>query len=107
MAEADVWMGSSASVALTVQEDLSLLLPVLNQDEVEAQVVYDGPLEAPISAGDEVAELIITVDGLPDTVVPLIAASDVAEGGFETRLRVAAQVLLDKIGAWGAEDNPA
>lgn len=107
IAEAEVWMGNAATVGLTVEEDLSLLLPVLDQDAVNAKVVYDGPLEAPISAGQTVGELIVTVDGLPTTSVPLVATNDVAEGGFETRLRVAAQVLLEKIGAWGAEDNPA
>ncbi len=107
IAQADVWMGDSPTVGLTVAEDLSLLLPVINQDAVDAQVVYDGPLQAPIAAGDKVGDLIITVDGLPETTVPLVATDDVAEGGFETRLRVAAQVLLEKIGALGAEDNPA
>jgi len=107
IAQADVWMGDSPTVGLTVAEDLALLLPVINQDAVDAQVVYDGPLQAPIAAGDKVGELVITVDGLPETTVPLVATDDVAEGGFETRLRVAAQVLLEKIGALGAEDNPA
>ncbi|SHG81729.1 D-alanyl-D-alanine carboxypeptidase (penicillin-binding protein 5/6) [Cognatiyoonia sediminum] len=107
IAHADVWMGDAPTVGLTVAEDLSLLLPVINQDAVDAQVVYDGPLQAPISAGERVGDLIISVDGLPDTTVPLVATDDVAEGGFETRLRVAAQVLLEKIGALGAEDNPA
>jgi len=107
IAQADVWMGDAPTVGLTVAEDLSLLLPVINQEAVDAQVVYDGPLQAPIAAGDKVGDLIITVDGLPETTVPLVATDDVAEGGFETRLRVAAQVLLEKIGALGAEDNPA
>lgn len=106
IALAEVWMGDAPSVGLTVAEDLSLLLPIANQDAVDAQIVYDGPLEAPITAGDEVGELIISVDGLPNTTVPLVATDDVPEGGFETRLRVAAQVLLEKIGALGAEENP-
>ena len=106
IALAEVWMGDAPSVGLTVAEDLSLLLPIANQDAVDAQIVYDGPLEAPITAGDEVGELIISVDGLPNTTVPLVAIDDVPEGGFETRLRVAAQVLLEKIGALGAEENP-
>ena len=106
IALAEVWMGDAPSVGLTVAEDLSLLLPIANQDAVDAQIVYDGPLEAPITAGEEVGELIISVDGLPNTTVPLVATDDVPEGGFETRLRVAAQVLLEKIGALGAEENP-
>ena len=107
IAQADVWMGETPTVGLTVKEDLSLLLPIMDQDQVDAQIVYDGPLKAPITAGDKVGELIIVVDGLPEKSVPLIATDDVAEGGLTTRLRVAALVLLEKIGALSTEDNPA
>ncbi|WP_439154324.1 D-alanyl-D-alanine carboxypeptidase family protein [Yoonia sp.] len=96
IAEADVWMGNSVSVGLTVKEDLSLLVPILNQGEVAAQVVYDGPVEAPITAGQQLAELVITLDGLPEKRLPLVAENDVARGGFKTRLRTAAQVLWTK-----------
>ena len=107
IAEADVWMGEDTTVGLTVAEDLSLLVPVLNQGEINASVNYTGPLEAPIVAGQEVGELIVTLEGLPETRVPLVAASDVVLGGFETRLRVAAQVLLEKLGAFQSDADPA
>ena len=42
-----------------------------------------------------------------DEFGPLTSADDVAEGGLTTRLRVAALVLLEKIGALSTEDNPA
>ena len=106
IAEAEVWMGDAPSVELTVAEDLSLLVPVLASDEVKAEVIYDGPIEAPISAGQELGSLIVSLEGLPQTTVPLVAGHDVAEGGFETRLRMAAQVLLQKIGAMRGADNP-
>ena len=99
IASADVWMGAAPTVGLTVAEDVSLLVPVLNRDQIDADVVYNGPLTAPISAGQEVGELVITLDGLPETRVPLVVDSDVAEGGFQTRLRVAAQVLWAKFSA--------
>jgi D-alanyl-D-alanine carboxypeptidase (penicillin-binding protein 5/6) len=107
IAEADVWMGEQTTIGLTVAEDLSLLVPVLDQAAVNATVTYSGPLEAPINAGQEVGELIVTLEGLPDTRVPLVAAEDVAQGGFETRLRVAAQVLLEKLGAINSDADPA
>lgn len=106
IAEADVWMGESTTIGLTVAEDLSLLVPVLDQAAVNATVKYSGPLEAPLSAGQEVGELIVTLDGLPETRIPLVAAEDVAQGGFETRLRVAAQVILEKLGAFQSDADP-
>lgn len=98
IAEADVWMGSAAKVGLTVPDDLSLLVPVLHQGDVDARVVYDGPIEAPITAGQQLGELVITLDGLPEKRVPLIAETDVTRGGFKTRLRTAALVLWAKFG---------
>ena len=98
IAEADIWMGGAPSVGLTVSEDLSLLVPVLNQGTLDAEVVYDGPIEAPISAGDTLAELVVKLDGLPEKRIPLVAEADVARGGFTTRLRTAATVLWGKFG---------
>jgi len=106
IAEADVWMGENTKVGLTVTEDLSLLVPVLNQDAVSAEAIFNTPIEAPVLAGQTVGELIITRDGLPETRVPLVTDGAVAVGGFETRLRMAAQVLMQRFGLIDAE-SPA
>ncbi|MCA1777716.1 MAG: D-alanyl-D-alanine carboxypeptidase [Loktanella sp.] len=100
IADADVWMGDASSVGLTVAEDLSLLVPVMMQNALNAQVVYTGPLEAPVAEGEEVAELLITLDGLPDARVPLVTDRAVGRGGFQTRMKIAAQVALEKAGLW-------
>jgi D-alanyl-D-alanine carboxypeptidase (penicillin-binding protein 5/6) len=108
IAEAEVWMGESPFVGLTLKDDLSMLVPVTGGDNIEAEVVYTGPVEAPITTGDEIAELVIRLDGLPETRARLVADGDVARGGFTSRLRVAADVLsakfLDK-GGTGAEEG--
>ncbi|WP_445327180.1 D-alanyl-D-alanine carboxypeptidase family protein [Yoonia sp. GPGPB17] len=106
IASADVWMGELPSVGLTVAEDFSLLVPVLNQGEIEAQVVYDGPIEAPITAGQQVGELVITLDELPEKRIPLVAEADVARGGFATRMRTAALVLWQKFGPGSGDEVP-
>ncbi|SFR42801.1 D-alanyl-D-alanine carboxypeptidase (penicillin-binding protein 5/6) [Yoonia tamlensis] len=108
IATADVWMGARPTVGLTVAEDLSMLVPVLNQGNVEAQVIYNGPIQAPIVAGDPLAELVINLDGLPEKRIPLVADADVPVGGFATRLRTAALVLWTKFGPQsGAADDAA
>ena len=99
IAEAEVWMGAAPTVGLTVAEDLNLLVPVLANDGVTAEAIFEGPVTAPIAKGDQLGELLITLDGLPETRVPLVAEDDVAQGGFTVRLRVALQVVLAKIGA--------
>ncbi len=105
IASADVWMGDVPTVGLTVAEDFSLLVPVLNQGEIDAEVIYDGPIEAPIVAGQQVGELVINLDELPEKRIPLVAENDVARGGFSTRLRTAALVLWQKFGPTGAPED--
>lgn len=97
IAEAEVWRGEAPQVGMALTEDLSLLVPVTGRDALAAEVIYDGPIAAPISAGDEIGELVIHLGDLPTTRVPLVADADVAPGGFQSRLQVAAGVLIDRI----------
>ena len=90
LAEAEVFMGSAPTVGLVPAQDLRLLVPALVQDGVRAEVVYSGPLTAPIAKGTQVAELVIHIPDLQVARVPLLAESDVAKGGFMTRLTAAA-----------------
>ena len=90
---ADVWMGDQADIGLIVAEDVSMLLPALERDVLAGEVVYRSPIEAPITQGQEVAELVLTLKDLPDVHIPLVSDRSVARGGFLTRLRTAAIVL--------------
>ncbi len=93
VAEAQVWMGAANTVGLVSATDVTRLVPALVQEGTTAEVVYTGPLRAPIKAGDQVAEMIIHIPDLPDARVPLIAESNVAAGGFVKRLTTAAGTL--------------
>ena len=97
VAEAQVWMGQVPTVGLTVAEDVSMLVPVLTGDSVEAEVVFNAPIEAPVSAGQTLGELIVRFDDLPERRIPLVAEADVPLGGFTVRMRTAVMVLLDKV----------
>ena len=93
VAQAAVFMGETDTVGLVPAEDVKLLIPALAQDGLQAQVVYNGPLSAPIAKGTEVAQLVITVPGLPEHRVGLLAEVDVPKGGFLKRLTTAALKL--------------
>lgn len=97
MGEASIWMGDETQVALVLPEDLRLLMPALTPGAVEAEITYDGPVAAPVSAGEELARLHITRNGLPDIDLPLVAGADVAAGGFGVRMRAALHVLMTRI----------
>jgi len=107
IADAEVWMGEVEKVGLTVPEDVSMLVPVINAGKIDAELVYSGPLAAPITEGQTVGELVISLTDLPEMRVPLVAQSAVAEGGFETRLRVAADVVMGKIRGLRGADDPS
>lgn len=91
--EAEVHMGDAETVGLVPAEDVRLLVPALVQDTMSAEVVYNGPLIAPVIKGSPVAELIVHVPDLPDRRFPLVAESDIGTAGFFTRLTTAGKQL--------------
>jgi serine-type D-Ala-D-Ala carboxypeptidase (penicillin-binding protein 5/6) len=93
VAEADVFMGDAARVGLVPAEDVRRLVPASVQGAVTAEVVYQGPLAAPVAKGQPVAELVLHIPDLPDARVPLVAEADVGKGGFFRRVMTAATVL--------------
>lgn len=107
IAQADVWMGQAKTVGLTLGEDLNVLLPVLTGEDVTAEVVYTGPIKAPVAAGDTLAELVIQPEGLPETRVPLVAETSVAPAGFVAKVSAVALILLDRLNRGPEEEAEA
>jgi D-alanyl-D-alanine carboxypeptidase (penicillin-binding protein 5/6) len=97
VARASVWMGEADTVGLAPAEDFETLLPVLDSERLSAEVVYTGPVRAPVAKGDPLAELVLAPEGLPEMRVPLVATEGVAQGGFATRLRMVAGELLARL----------
>lgn len=79
---ARVQLGDSSEVGLVAPRDLAIAVPAGTSPQLRGTVVYDGPIKAPIKAGQQVAELVITAAGMPEQRVPLVAEADVAEAGF-------------------------
>ncbi|MDA7422069.1 D-alanyl-D-alanine carboxypeptidase family protein [Tritonibacter multivorans] len=94
--QAEVWMGNAPTVGLVPNEDIEILLPALSGDEVKAEVVYTGPITAPIQAGQQLAELVVHPTDLPEMRIPLVAQQDVATGGFPVRVMTAARILITR-----------
>ncbi|WHZ33804.1 D-alanyl-D-alanine carboxypeptidase family protein [Sagittula sp. MA-2] len=94
--QAELWLGAQDHVDLVSEKDITLLLPTMTAGGVKAEVVYTGPIQAPVSKGQKLAELIIQPDGLPETRVPLVAAGNVAAGGFMDRMLTVSQVLMKR-----------
>lgn len=100
VAEAEVYLGDVDSVGLVPAQDVRLLVPASVQDTISAEVVYTGPLSAPIAKGTTVAELVIHVPDLPDHRIPLVTEAEVGKAGFIKRFSTAANTLYARyIGA--------
>ncbi len=96
LAEAKIWLGAAPAVPLAAAAPIEAVVPWTERENLTLRVEYDGPVPAPVAAGDTIAELVIEAPGLEPVRHPLVATADVAAGGFVTRLRTAAGVLFDR-----------
>ena len=93
--QAPVWLGSQQQINLITDSDIRLLVPAIGQDTLETRVEYKTPLEAPVTAGSQVGELVITARDMPEKRLPLVADRDVEYGGFVPRIRASSLKLFD------------
>ncbi|HIV78534.1 D-alanyl-D-alanine carboxypeptidase family protein [Sphingomonas yabuuchiae] len=82
VADAEVQMGSSSKVGLIAPRQLTVTLPAGLDPAISAKVVYQGPIKAPIKAGQHIADLVVSSPDMPAQRLPLVADKDVAEAGF-------------------------
>ena len=91
---APVWNGASPYVGLALAEDLDLLVPVFDGDDVNFNAEIKTPITAPLSKGSTIGNLIISRPNLPTFKVPLVAAENISNGGFKEKVFSAAKFIL-------------
>ncbi|MFM7404786.1 MAG: hypothetical protein ACKO1N_12040 [Erythrobacter sp.] len=79
MGEARVQDGDQRHVALKAAGPVAINVPPGSTAPLTARIRYEGPLKAPISAGQEVAILEVTGDGIAPARIPLYANEDVGK----------------------------
>ncbi len=79
---AQVQLGTANHVGLVAPRDLSVSLPAGRIPALQAKVVYDGPVKAPIAAGQHIADLVVSAPGMPSQSLPLVADKAVPRAGF-------------------------
>lgn len=99
VSDAEVWLGTTGRVSLTIAQDVLITLPRTARKDMKVSVRYDGPVPAPISAGTQLAELVISAPGETALIVPLVAGADVEALGLIGRLGAAIDFLI-----WGESD---
>ena len=94
---APVWNGASAQVGLALAEDLDLLVPVFDGDDINFNAEIKTPIKAPLSKGSTIGNLIISRPDLPTFKIPLVAAENIEIGGFKEKVFSAAEFILRSI----------
>lgn len=95
---AEVWLGEKVRVPLVTEEPLALTLSPKMREEMKVEVRYEGPIPAPVKAGEPLAELVVTVPGLDPVRRQLVAGEDVEQLGPVGRVGAALAHMI-----WGGE----
>ncbi|WAJ30922.1 D-alanyl-D-alanine carboxypeptidase family protein [Antarcticirhabdus aurantiaca] len=83
--QAAVYGGVAGSVGLVARAPVVAFVPTDEADRVSASIRYDGPVLAPVAAGDRVGQMVVMIDDKPSLSVDLYAASSVDQGSFTER----------------------
>ncbi|WP_406546097.1 serine hydrolase [Succinimonas sp.] len=83
----EVRLGDVSEVPLGTLHDVSFAVPLESEKRIKATyVMKESPLRAPIAKGQVMGTLTFSLDGKAIYEIPLVALSDVAEGGFMSRM---------------------
>jgi D-alanyl-D-alanine carboxypeptidase (penicillin-binding protein 5/6) len=83
---ARVWGGDRMFVPLVGAKEINVLLPKAQSGQrLQAQIIYNSPLKAPIRKGDEIAKLRVTTASQTVNEIPLHAGEDVPVAGAMRR----------------------
>ncbi|PHS40035.1 MAG: D-alanyl-D-alanine carboxypeptidase [Robiginitomaculum sp.] len=83
---APVFMGKSEAVDLVASEDVPVGLYMPARTQLKLQIKYLGPIPAPISEGEHIADLIITAPGRETEIIALLAGQDVKRKSIPARI---------------------
>ncbi len=86
VADQTLWRGAAETVALGVAEPLLVTLPRGRYAELQPSMDVPKQLLAPITKGQAIGTLKLSLDGKVVAERPLVALEDVAEGGFFKRM---------------------
>ncbi len=84
--ESRVWGGQANTLAIGVKDEVFVTIPRGSKASLESVVDVDTVIKAPVSIGDEVGRVRVTLNGEVYVDEPVLALQDIPEGGFLKRL---------------------
>lgn len=94
VAKIPVVLGAAREVEAKPAEDLRVTVPAFGKTPAQIAATYAVPLTAPVKAGDKVGSLVVTLGNGSTKEIPLVAATDVAEAPFFSRIAEKFMLLL-------------
>lgn len=84
--EVPVYLGERSRVPMVGGRDLVLTLPRQWRRNLQVRLRYEAPLTAPVARGQQIGEMLVGGQGVPELRIPLLAGADVARLGLVSRI---------------------
>jgi serine-type D-Ala-D-Ala carboxypeptidase (penicillin-binding protein 5/6) len=94
--QADVWLGEKTKVPLVTSDGLTVTMSRTARKEMKVSLSYDGPIKAPVQAGQQLGTLTVTAPDTPTQTIPVVAGDSVAKLGHMSRIGAALSYMI-----WG------
>ncbi len=85
LGDAAIWKGKSEKLPVGISEDLYVTVPRRQFKDLKVTTELQNTIIAPITEGQELGRLLITLDGEEVASRPLLALRNMPEGGFFSR----------------------
>ena len=83
--EIEVWKGEKRQVKAGFQADLVVTVPKGQAEKIKAELVAQSPMVAPVSRGQRLGSLRVSLDGKPIGEYPVYALESIAQAGLLRR----------------------
>ncbi len=92
----DVWLGQKDTVDVYTESDIYKTIKKARINKLEAKIIYDGPVKAPINKDEKIAKLIIKYDGTILSEHDLLALESIKRKNIISRILKSINYLI-----WG------
>lgn len=86
VSESKVWKGKIDTVALGVDKPIYLTIPRGSENDLVAKASVDEIIQAPVSLGQELGEVVVTLNDQQLIKIPLVALNTIEQAGFFSRM---------------------
>jgi D-alanyl-D-alanine carboxypeptidase (penicillin-binding protein 5/6) len=86
LSRARVWKGAANEVSLGVDKDVAITIPRGSSEALKAEIVVDSTIVAPLTVGQALGELRVSLEDKVIYKSPLVVLTAVEEAGFFARL---------------------